>query len=144
MVGQLVKQPRAPLLAQSYPLRAAVASGIGFVGSCVLALLMNAILGSGPEADAPLTGPFATGFLGIFVIGGGVLGFFVGRATNCAFPCAVGMVLPLPIAMGIEMGRDATSHNLFPFEIIFMWFPALVVPYIAALVGSFKAPQDSV
>jgi hypothetical protein len=60
-------------------------------------------------------------------------------ALGCAFrqwwAVGVGMMLPWPVACAIEIAHDPTSHNLFPFEAIFFWLPALVVSLMGAWVG---------
>lgn len=68
----------------------------------------------------------------VFVCIAGVLGYLTHRKT----PIALGLILPFPIALGIEISRDATSHNLFPFEIILGWIPAFLLALVAALVGA--------
>ena len=50
-------------------------------------------------------------------------------------PVALGMVLPLPIALLIEVIRDPTSHNLFPFEVLLYWLPAFLVAWGGAACG---------
>lgn len=50
-------------------------------------------------------------------------------------PVAFGMVLPLPIAMLIEVMLEPTSHNLFPFEAVLYWFPTLLVALCGASGG---------
>ena len=50
-------------------------------------------------------------------------------------PVALGMVLPLPIALLIEGIRDPTSHNLFPFEVLRFWLPAFLVAWGGAACG---------
>ncbi len=50
-------------------------------------------------------------------------------------PVALGMVLPLPIALLIEGIRDPTSHNLFPIEVLVFWLPAFLVAWGGAACG---------
>jgi hypothetical protein len=48
---------------------------------------------------------------------------------------ALGMVLPLPIAAAIEIARDPTDHNLWPFEVVMIWLPTFAVLFLAAYAG---------
>jgi len=68
----------------------------------------------------------------VFACIAGALGYL----TNRKLPVAFGLILPFPIALWIEISRDPTSHNLFPFEIILGWIPAFLVALLAAYVGA--------
>ena len=63
-----------------------------------------------------------------------LVSFWLGYALRRAFSIAFGMMSPLPVALGLEIFENATSHNLFPFEIVLTWLPAFII----AVVGSFS------
>jgi len=73
------------------------------------------------------------------------LSFILGWGLRRAWPLAVGMMLPLPIAFGVEVASDPTSHNLFPFEVLLYWLPAfglaLLGGYLGTMVASRLAPM---
>lgn len=45
---------------------------------------------------------------------------------------ALGMVLPWPLAAILEIARDSTNHNLWPFEVIIAWTPAFLAAWLPA------------
>lgn len=67
----------------------------------------------------------------VFIAVGGGIGWL----TNRKWPVAFGLLLPLFLALAFEISRDPTSHNLFPFEILFGWLPAFLIAAAAAHVG---------
>jgi hypothetical protein len=67
----------------------------------------------------------------VFTCIAGGLGWLTGRK----WPVAFGLLLPIPIALWLEMKQDSTSHNLFPFEIVFGWIPLFILALVAAAVG---------
>ena len=75
--------------------------------------------------------PFAAAYLAVSAS----LGFFLRRAWTVA----LGMVLPWPMAFGLEVSASPSSHNLFPFEVVLCWLPALVIALLGAGVGKFLA-----
>lgn len=83
------------------------------------------------QAGYPFTNYLAVclnvGSIAVYLGLGGLLGY----AFRQAVPVALGMMLPWPIACIIEMIRDPTSHNMFPFEAILFWTPA----FFLALLG---------
>ncbi len=60
----------------------------------------------------------------------------LGWLTLRRWPIALGLILPLPVALAIEIAKDPTSHNLFPFEILFGWGPAYLLAFVAAYAGA--------
>jgi hypothetical protein len=58
-----------------------------------------------------------------------------GFLVRSALGVAAGMILPLPIAAGVEIYQDPTSHNLIPFEIVLYWGPTFLLAFGAALLG---------
>jgi hypothetical protein len=59
----------------------------------------------------------------------------LGRLTRTAWPVALGMVAPLPLAALIEILGDSTSHNLLGLEIVLIWIPVVLVAFGAAFLG---------
>jgi hypothetical protein len=49
------------------------------------------------------------------------------------------MMLPLPIAFGIEVRSDPTSHNLIPFEVLLYWLPAFGLALLGGYCGEITA-----
>ena len=49
------------------------------------------------------------------------------------------MMLPLPIAFGIEVSLSPTSHNLFPFEVLLYWLPAFGLALLGSYLGASSA-----
>jgi hypothetical protein len=70
-----------------------------------------------------------------FVIAFALVSIALGWISRSLWPVVCGMVLPLPIAFGIEVIQDPTSHNLIPFEIIIYWIPAFVVAFCGTYCG---------
>ncbi len=52
-----------------------------------------------------------------------------------AWLVGIGFSLVPALAASIEMGRDKTSHNLIPFEIILYWLPIFIIAWVGAAVG---------
>ena len=49
---------------------------------------------------------------------------------------SLGMISLFPPAMAIEIAKDPTNHNLFPFGIVlYSRIPAFLVAFVPALVG---------
>lgn len=63
------------------------------------------------------------------------IGLGLGYLTRRKWPIAFGLVLPFPFVLWYEISRDPTSHNLFPFEIVFGWIPAFLIALGAAYIG---------
>jgi hypothetical protein len=78
-----------------------------------------------------LSGCVGIGFALVYALAAALFGFAGMRRV----PIALGMMAPLPIALGIEVIRDPTSHNLLPFEIVLYWLPAFGVAFAGATVG---------
>lgn len=53
----------------------------------------------------------------------------------------LGMMLPLPIAVGIEISLDPTSHNLIPLEVAMYWFPAFGLALLGGYLGKLIADR---
>lgn len=107
----------------------------GAAGSAALAVAWNR-LGWAPPASpgyelsqyfAPVTRRFVLDFVAV--------AFFLGWATRQPKAAALGTVLPLLIAVAIEIARDSSSHNLLPFEAVSLWLPAFAVAWGAAYAG---------
>ena len=62
-------------------------------------------------------------------------GWGLGWITRTAWPVALGMISPLPIAFCVEVAKDPTSHNLIPFEVVLFWVPALALAFAGAYTG---------
>ena len=71
------------------------------------------------------------------------LGFFFRRA----WPVALGMVLPWPLAFALEVSASSSSHNLFPFEAALVWLPAFFIALLGAGTGKslavYRTPRRS-
>jgi len=63
------------------------------------------------------------------------LSFGFGLLLRRSWAVAVGMIVPFAIALQLEVHRDPTSHNLFPFEIILNWAPVFAVAWLGAILG---------
>lgn len=74
-----------------------------------------------------LSWKFATAYL--------ILSISLGWALGRGWLMALGMMVPLPIAFLIEVIRDHTSHNLFPFEVLMYWIPAFVLSLLGLSFG---------
>jgi len=61
----------------------------------------------------------------------------VGWITEYRRTYAFALALPLPIAFLIEVSKNPTSHNLFPFEIVLIWLPIFFLVAIGTMVGKF-------
>jgi len=48
---------------------------------------------------------------------------------------ALGLVMPLPMAVIIEGALDSTSHNLLGLEILFFWLPTVIATLAVAWLG---------
>jgi hypothetical protein len=81
-----------------------------------------------------------------FIFAYAAVALVIGRLARTEWPVAIGMVLPLPIALVVEIIRDSTSHNLFPFEIGLYWVPALAIAYLGArgrrVIDRFRRPPS--
>jgi len=64
-----------------------------------------------------------------------LLGVGMGLITAGERFVALGMMLPLPMSLLVEVVLDSTSHNLLPFEIILYWLPAFGVAWLGAYGG---------
>ena len=73
-----------------------------------------------------------TFFFTLFVICIGV-----GWLTTFVRTFAFAAMLPFPIALAIELSEDPTSHNLFPFEIVFVWIPIFALIVAALFIGRY-------
>jgi len=49
---------------------------------------------------------------------------------------ALGMILPLPIKVFIEVSLDPTNHNLLGVEVLICWLPAFTLALAGASIGS--------
>ena len=64
-----------------------------------------------------------------------ILGFFFRNA----WAIATGMVLPMPVALVLEVSANSSTHNLLPFEVLFFWLPAFFLAILGSRVGNFLA-----
>jgi len=111
----------------------------GLAGSVSLAVLWHLFGFDSPPSQAGdeyqfteyFTSSIGWPFLACYIL----VSLFLGWTTQCSRPVAIGMILPLPIALVVELSRDPTSHNLFPFEIIIFWVPAFIVAFSGAYFG---------
>lgn len=115
----------------------ALGVALGLVAIVALATFCHLLGYAAPQAEAgyPLTS-FFTGcigwpFVAAYALAAGALGW----ATRSVRPVAAGMVLPLPLALVVEVVLDPTSHNLFPFEVVLYWLPAFAVAFLGARLG---------
>lgn len=115
----------------------ALGVALGVVAVVGLATLCHVLGYGAPQAEAgyPFTSYF-TGCIGwpfaaAYALAAGALGW----ATRSAWPVALGMMLPLPLALVAEVVLDATSHNLLPFEIALFWLPAFGIAFLGARLG---------
>ena len=112
----------------------------GLLGTLVLAIGFHC-LGHPPPPSAEyrytnfllgaLSLPFGAAYLAVSV----GLAFFFGRT----WVIALGMVLPWPLAFGLEVTANPSSHNLFPFEVVLLWLPALGTALFGTGLGKLLA-----
>ena len=115
----------------------------GLAGSVALAALWHLFGGAAPRTQegydytqyftSCLSWPFAAAYF--------VLSFVLGWAVRRGWPVALGMMLPLPIAFGIEVASDPTSHNLIPFEMLLYWLPAFGLALLGGYLGEITAAR---
>lgn len=87
------------------------------------------------EPGYPYTGAITAYYVPVFVIGGPAAAVYVARLSRRSWPFALGMIVPLAVALVVEISLDSTSHNLFPFEIVFVWGPAFLLSWGAGAVA---------
>ena len=63
------------------------------------------------------------------------LSIVLGLLLRRSWPVALGMIGPFTLALAVELQRDPTSHNLFPFEIVLNWAPVFGVAWLGAYLG---------
>jgi hypothetical protein len=63
------------------------------------------------------------------------LSIVLGLVLRRSWPVALGMIGPFALALTVELQRDPTSHNLFPFEIVLNWAPVFAVSWLGAYLG---------
>jgi hypothetical protein len=74
--------------------------------------------------QACLSWPLAGVFAGVSVV--------VASLLRAPHSYAVGTILPFLIAVGLEVARDSTNHNLMPFEALFYWLPTYLLAWAPA------------
>lgn len=124
------------LIKRSWNSAAAFLSGL--TGSTLLAVAWNAIgFATGrTQVGYELTHYF-TPISWSFVFAFAIIAMLLGAATGKTWPVGLGMISTLPIACGVEVARDSTSHNLIPFEILLTWVPAFLLGFGAAFCGAW-------
>jgi hypothetical protein len=113
---------------------------VGLVGTIALTTLWHLFVfgDASPPRDARsyaytqyftncLSLPFAAAYF--------VLSIALGWTVRRGWPVALGMILPLPIAVQIEAAADPTNHNLLPFEVLFYWLPAFGLALLGGYLG---------
>jgi hypothetical protein len=116
----------------------AVAFASGFVSVVLLAWFwhLTGLAGPTTESGYPVSGYFLAcvsfGFATAFLFAA----FGLGWSLKHAFGTALGMLAPLPLGTIYEIGMDATSHNLIPFEIVLYWLPAFALAFGGATIGA--------
>jgi peptidoglycan/LPS O-acetylase OafA/YrhL len=124
---------------------------ISFVAGIVLcvALAMAChVLGIGlgfSEQAYPYTGAITSHYVPVFMLGGPAAAVYAARHSRRSWPFALGLIVPLAVALAIEVSLDPTSHNLFPFEVVLVWLPAFLLSLgtgaIALMVARRTAPR---
>lgn len=103
----------------------------GLAGSVGLALLWHFFGFASPVTQQGyflteyFTGCISLSYVALYAVASIALGWF----SRSGWLVALGMILPLPIALVVEIALDPTSHNLLPFEIILYWFPGFAVAW---------------
>jgi hypothetical protein len=109
----------------------------GFIGTVALVAIWHVLgLASRPQGAGYvytqyLSTCFSWTFVAVFVGISGILGWTFAQT----WPVAGGMVTPWLVALVVEIGLDPTSHNLFPFEILFYWCPVFLLSLAGAFAG---------
>ena len=109
----------------------------GYAGAMGLAVICHSLglVSRATEVGYPYTNYLATcvnlGSVGAYFL----LNALLGCAFRHGWPIALGMMLPWPIACGIEISHDPTTHNLFPFEAILTWLPAFLLAFLGTYSG---------
>jgi hypothetical protein len=113
----------------------------GLVGTIVLTALWHLLGGASPPTQAgyDYTQYFTTCLSWLFAAAYFVLSIALGGTVRRGWPVALGMILPLPIAFGIEVASDPTSHNLVPFEVLLYWLPAFGLALLGGYLGRIIA-----
>lgn len=113
----------------------------GLVGTIALAVLWHLFGGASPPTQAgyDFTQYFTTCLSWLFAVAYLVISIALGAAVRRGWPVALGMMLPLPIAFGIEVASDPTSHNLVPFEVLLYWLPAFGLALLGGYLGKIMA-----
>ncbi len=113
----------------------------GLLGTVVLASLWHLFGGAAPpkEADYVYTQYFTSCLGWVFAAVYLALSIVLGWILRRVGAVALGMMLPLPIAFGIEVSLDQTSHNLIPFEMLLVWLPAFSLALLGAYLGKTMA-----
>jgi hypothetical protein len=116
------------------PVPAVVAIVAGAIGTIALATVWHwsGLVTRPSERSYPLTQYFLNCVSWPFVFAYAAVALVIGRLARTEWPVAIGMVLPLPIALVVEMIRDSTGHNLLGIEIALYWVPALAIAYLGA------------
>ena len=109
----------------------------GLAGSVALAVVWHYFgLDPPPDQESYLYTQYFTGNIGWAYVGlYALVSLVLGWLTRLIWPVALGMILPLPFGVLIEVLQDPTSHNLIPFEIILYWLPAFAIAYGGAYCG---------
>jgi hypothetical protein len=117
--------------------RRGVATVVGLASSIALAVVWHwlGFVTRTPERSYEYTQYFSNCVSIGFALAFAAVAFGLGRLTGTARGVAIGMVLPLPLAMMVEIARDRTSHNLMPFEVALYWVPAFAVAFAGAYLG---------
>jgi hypothetical protein len=72
-------------------------------------------------------------------IGSAAVFLLLSVALGCIFrvrvSIAFGMMMPWPIALAMEFARDQTTHNLLPFEVVFIWLPVFMLALLGTYIG---------
>lgn len=71
-----------------------------------------------------------------FVLAYLLAAFGLGWARLRAWGVGIGMMLPMPFGMIVEVSMDPTNHNLFPFEVVMIWLPMFAAALGAAALGA--------
>ena len=66
-----------------------------------------------------------------------VVSVAAGWLTRFVATYALMAIVPFPVAFLIEVSEDPSSHNLFPFEIVFAWIPIFLLVITGVVVGRY-------
>lgn len=116
------------------PVPTVVAIVAGAIGTLALATVWHwaGLVTRPAQPSYPLSQYFLNCVSWPFVFAYAAVALVIGRLARTEWPVAIGMLLPLVVAVFVEMIRDSSGHNLLGIEVGLYWVPALAIGYLGA------------